>query len=41
VLQNQELARRLGAAGRANAEAHAWPRIARQLQDVLVSVLDG
>lgn len=41
VLRDPALARRLGAAGRANAEAHAWPAIARELQDVLEAIAEG
>lgn len=41
LLEDRALAARLGAAGSAKAEAHAWPRIAAQVQDLLVATCDS
>jgi phosphatidylinositol alpha-1,6-mannosyltransferase len=38
VLKDPVLARRMGAAGRINAEAHAWPRIAQRVEQKLLAL---
>jgi phosphatidylinositol alpha-1,6-mannosyltransferase len=40
LLLDQELAQRLGDAGRAHAETFAWPRVAARMRDVLLEALD-
>jgi phosphatidylinositol alpha-1,6-mannosyltransferase len=41
LLRDRELALRLGAAGRAWAERHAWPLIAGRVEALLLGLLDG
>jgi len=41
LLQDGELARRLGAAGQARAQIYAWPRVAERVEALLLAQLDG
>lgn len=41
LLRDGELARRLGAAGRARAERHAWPLVAARVQELLLELTGG
>jgi phosphatidylinositol alpha-1,6-mannosyltransferase len=41
LLRDRDLALRLGAAGRAWAEQHAWPLIAARVEALLLELLDG
>jgi phosphatidyl-myo-inositol dimannoside synthase len=40
LLREEELARRLGAAGRAWAQEHAWPLVAARVQELLLELID-
>jgi phosphatidylinositol alpha-1,6-mannosyltransferase len=41
LLQDGELARRLGAAGQARAQLYAWPRVVERVEALLLAQLDG
>lgn len=41
LLHDRDLAARLGAAGRRRAEASAWPKVARRVEDLLLEVAAG
>jgi phosphatidylinositol alpha-1,6-mannosyltransferase len=40
LLRDEPLARALGAAGRARAQAHAWPTVARRVEELLLAQLE-